>query len=43
MLEQQLDSFDTAERAAALAELAGMALPAPAPSDNLNMHFHSFF
>ena len=42
-LEQQLDSFDPTERAAALAELAGMGLPTAAPSDNLNMHFHSFF
>jgi hypothetical protein len=42
-LEQQLDSFDPAVRQAALGALvASDVAPAP-PSENLNLHFHSFF
>ena len=40
--EDRLDSFDPAERSAALRELAAAA-GAPAEGSNVNMHFHSFF
>lgn len=43
VLEQQLDSFDAREREEALERLAALRLPAPEDTDNLNMHFHSFF
>lgn len=42
-LEQALDSFCPDTRAAALKQLADLGLPVVAPSDNHNMHFHSFF
>lgn len=42
-LEQALDAFCPNTRAGALQELAGLGLPVAAPSDNHNMHFHSFF
>lgn len=42
-LEQKLDSFDPVARREALGRLAALALP-PAPvSENINLHFHSFF
>ncbi len=46
-LEQQLDSFDPAERRAALESLARAAregsLPLPEPGRFLNLHAHTFF
>ena len=42
-LERQLDSFDARQRQEALERLAALGLPAPGATDNLNMHFHSFF
>lgn len=42
-LEQKLDSFDPVARREALGRMAALALP-PAPvSENINLHFHSFF
>lgn len=38
-----LDSFDTAERAAALEQLIAAERPDTADTGNVNMHFHSFF
>ncbi len=43
ILEQQLDSFCPAERREALQQLLALDLPSPKVSENLNMHFHSFF
>lgn len=42
-LERQLDSFDLRQREEALKRLSSLGLPAPGATDNLNMHFHSFF
>jgi len=42
-LEQKLDAFVPGERADALCELKSLDLPAPVASENVNMHFHSFF
>lgn len=42
-LVQQLDSFDLAARRAALEQLAAQPGIEPVPSENLNLHFHSFF
>lgn len=42
-LEQQLDSFDPAVRREALEALAASDLAPAPPSENLNLHFHSFF
>lgn len=43
LLEQKLDSFSPTERAEALRRLLNLRLPAPPASENVNMHFHSFF
>jgi hypothetical protein len=43
-LEDELDSFEPAERRAALAELAAKRRGVPAEAGtNVNLHFHSFF
>lgn len=43
-LEEQLDSFQAAERSAALRELAAdHAAPLTDPTSNVNLHVHSFF
>ena len=42
-LEKQLDSFDPQERRQALEGLAALKLPPAKPTDNHNLHFHSFF
>jgi hypothetical protein len=42
-LEQELDSFQTEERRAALTALAGANQGSQAQGDNVNMHCHSFF
>lgn len=42
-LEAQLDSFDPAQRRAALDALIERHLPAAPLTDNVNMHCHSFF
>ncbi|MBI3947002.1 MAG: hypothetical protein HY321_13845 [Armatimonadetes bacterium] len=41
--EQQLNSFDPAERREALESLAALSLPAPPEGRNVNLHYHSFF
>lgn len=44
MTDHQLDSFDPAVRRQALCELApGLLAAPPAQSENVNLHFHSFF
>lgn len=42
-LERQLDSFDPGERRDALNRLAALRLPPPKATENMNLHFHSFF
>lgn len=42
-LVEQLDSFDPAQRRRALEQLAAQVSTQPVPSENLNLHFHSFF
>jgi len=42
-LEEQLNSFDPAERQQALKRLAEGKHPHPPEGTNVNMHFHSFF
>lgn len=42
-LEQELNSFDPETRESALRRLVELGLPEPEATDNVNMHFHSFF